>query len=88
MENGEISPSERRLLTRFRERLGISEDRAAELEATITAIQLTDDEKEYLEAYKDVAKDGDVSNGERRILNRLRTSLGISEERAKELEQM
>lgn len=88
LQNGEISPSERRLLTRFRERLGISETRAAELEATITAIQLTDDEKEYLEAYRDVAKDGDVSSGERRILDRLRTSLGISEERAKGLEQM
>ena len=88
LQNGEISPSERRLLTRFRERLGISETRAAELEATITAIQLTDDEKEYLEAYRDVANDGNVSERERRILDRLRTNLGISEERAKELEQM
>lgn len=87
-EDSEISPKERRLLNRLRERLGISEKRAEELEASLQSIQLTDDEKEYLEEYKACLEEGEISPKERRLLDRLRDKLGIPEERAKELETL
>ena len=85
-EDSEISPKERRLLNRLRERLDISEERAAELEASLQSIQLTDEEKEYLEEYKACLEEGEISSKERRLLDRLREKLEISEERAKEIE--
>ena len=88
-EDGEISPKERRLLERLREKLGISSERATELEATLSAPQLTDEEKEYLEEYKTCfEEDEEISPKERRLLNRLRDTLGISAERAEELEKL
>ena len=88
-EDGEISPKERRLLERFREKLGISAERAKELEESLSAPQLTDAEKEYLEEYKAcIEEDGEISPKERRLLNRIRESLGISEERANEIEKL
>lgn len=84
--DSEISPKERRLLNRLRERLGISEERATELETSLQSIQLTDEEKEYLEEYKACLEEGEISSKERRLLDRLRDKLGISEERAKEIE--
>lgn len=86
-EDGEISPKERRLLNRLRDRLDISESRAIELEVSLQFIQLTDEEKEYLEEYTAcVEEDDEISPKERRLLNRLRDKLGITEERAKEIE--
>ena len=66
---------------------GISEERAKELESTLTVPQLTDDEKEYLEAFKDACEDGKVSDKQRRLLEKLRVMYGISEKRARELEK-
>lgn len=87
-EDGNISPKERRLLERFREKLGISAERAKVLEESLVAPQLTDEEKEYLDEYKAcIEEDGEISPKERRLLNRIRESLGISEERANELEK-
>ena len=48
----------------------------------------TDEEKEYMEALDDVIEDGAIPNNVRRLLERERKSLGISEERAKELEEI
>lgn len=88
-EDGDISPKERRLLERFREKLGISAERAKELEEKLLTPQLTDAEQEYLEEYKACTEEnGDISPKERRLLNRLRDTLGISEERASELEKL
>lgn len=85
---GEISTGERRLLERLRRHLGISEERAAEIENSLKP-QLSDEEKEYLEEFKLCLEDGNnISSGERRLLDKLRNSLGISEERAKEIENM
>lgn len=86
LADGEITKTGRRLLNMHRERLGISESRAAELEASVTTPQLTDEEKEYLEAYQEANENGQVSDKERRMLNHIRNILGISEERAKEIE--
>lgn len=86
-EDNEISPRERRLLDRLRNKLNISEERAKELEESLKAPQLTEDEQEYLEEYKlCMEEDGEISSKERRLLDRLRDKLGISVERAKELE--
>lgn len=87
-EGGDISASERRLLERLRKYLGISEERALELEESLKP-SLTDDEKEYLEEYKLCLEDGgEISASERRLLDKLRNRLGISEERAKEIENI
>jgi hypothetical protein len=86
MEDGEIGARERKLLDKIRVKNGISEERAKELEATLSAPQLTDDEKEYLEAFKDACEDGKVSDKQRRLLEKLRVMYGISEERARQLE--
>lgn len=86
--NGSISNSQRRLLEKMRVSLRVSESRAKELEAMCSTPQLTDDEKEYWEEYKECLNDGgSITPSERRLLERLRKSLGISEERALEIER-
>lgn len=87
-EDGEISSKERRLLNRLRERLGITEERAEVLEASLSEPELTEEEQEYLDEYKACIEEGELSSKEIRLLNRLRMSLGITEERAKEIESL
>lgn len=88
-EDGKISSRERRLLNRIREKLGISEERAAELEASFMKPQLTEDEQEYLEEYKAcLEEDGEITPKAHRMLDRFRSRLGISEERALEIEKL
>ena len=87
-EDEEISPRERRLLEKLRIKLGITEERAKELEESLLAPALSDEEKEYLEEYKECAADGEITAKDRRLLDKLRKMLGISEERAKELETL
>lgn len=82
--DGEITSRERRLLDRLRKSLGITEARAKELEASVN--NMSDDEKEYQEELKACLEEGTISDRERRLLDRLRKSLGISEERAKAIE--
>ena len=88
-EDEEISSRERRLLNRLRDRLGISEARANELEESLKKPQLTEDEQEYYEEYKACLEDEtELSPRSRRLLDRFRSKLGISEERAKEIERL
>lgn len=86
--DGKIRGTGRKLINKMREQLGISEARAAELEASVTTPQLTDDEKEYLEAYREASANGEISDAERRDLDNLRNMLGISKKRAKEIEKI
>lgn len=88
LADGDIGSGERRLLDKLRSKLGISEERAAELEASLRKPQLTAEEQEYLEAYKEVVEDGAISEKERRLLNKLIKMYNISETRAKEIEEM
>lgn len=88
LEDGEIGPRERKSLERARVRLGISEARAAEIEASVSAPKLTDEEKEYLAEVKAMLEDGEIGPRERKSLERTRNRLGISEERAKEIEKI
>lgn len=86
LADGEIGDKERRRLNRWREKLGISEERAIELENSLQKPQLTEEEQEYLAEYKECLADGEIGSGERRFLNKVRNKLGISEERATEIE--
>ena len=86
----EIDALSRKFLERKRQKLGLSETRAQEIEDMVKASleSFTDEEKEYMEALDDVIEDGAIPNNVRRLLERERKSLGISEERAKELEDI
>jgi len=83
-----ISERDRKMLDKFRSRLGISEVRAHELEASCSKPKLTEDEQEYLEMFKEYAADGEISERDRKMLNKMRDRMGISEERAKEIESL
>ena len=87
LADGEISPRERRLLEKIRVQCGISEERAAELENSLTTIlQLTEEEQEYFDEYKEIVADGGITDKERRLLDKILKMNGISEERAREIE--
>lgn len=86
LEDGEIGPRERKALERHRVRLGISEERAEELEASLVTPSFSDDEIKYLEEVKFVLEDGEIGPRERKSLERHRVRLGIAEERAREIE--
>ena len=88
MEYGsEITSRERRMLGRIRQGLGISDERAKELEDSLLNPQLTEEEQEYLDALKELMEYGsEITSREHRMLDKIRQGLGISEARAKELE--
>ena len=86
-EDNCITEAERKYLERTRTKLGLSKERADEIEA-MTKPQLTQDEQEYLGIFKEMMKDGVISERERHILERKQRALGISPDRAKELEQL
>lgn len=88
LADGELGNSERRLLNKLRDKLGIGEERANELEASLSKPQLSEEEQEYVEAYQDAMEDGVISEKERRLLDKLMKINGISEDRAKELEKL
>ncbi len=85
---GIISEKDRKMLDRFRIKCGISVERATELEADCCISSLCDKEKEYLEIFKEIAADGEITPRKRKILMREAESLDITEERAKELENL
>ncbi len=87
-EDGEITDRERRLLEKLRTKLGISESRAKELEDALANPSLTAEEQEYLDEYKSIVADGEITDKERKLLDKIRKMSGISEERAKEIEKM
>lgn len=85
-EDGEIGTRERKLLDIIRVKNGISEERARELESTLTIPQLTQDELEYLETYQEYAEKGEITEKERRRLDKFAKALGLTERRIQELE--
>ena len=87
--DGTISEKERRLLSRLAKSLGISDARVQELEALASTSGITEEEREYLNEYRTcLADNGNISEKEQRLLSRLAKSLGISDERVKELQKM
>lgn len=88
-DDGMISDRERRLLDKLRKSLGISEERAKELEVMCNPNVLTPEEQEYADEIKVCLEDdGVISERERRLLTKLSNSLGIPKERALEIEKM
>lgn len=89
LEDGEMTSTERRLLNRLRESLSISEERALELEAKCCCNNLNPDEQEYANEVKACLEyDGRISDRERHLLSRLAKSLGITADRAIEIEKI
>ena len=94
-DDGVIDQKERRLLDRTRQKLGLSEEQAKRLEEEARKLiensmqgELTPEEAEYLDDVRVYLEDdGVIDEKERRLLERVRQKLGISEERAKELEE-
>ena len=85
-DDGIIDDVERRFLEKKRVRLGVSEERAKEIEEECLP-KLTAEEREYIETLKEFG-DADLQNPRiRRMLDHECESLGISEERALELEK-
>lgn len=87
-DDAEITPRERKMLDRIRQSLGISKERAQELEASLTKPQLTEDEQEYLDMFHEYAEKGEVTEKERRRLDKFAAAMGISAERVKEIEKI
>jgi hypothetical protein len=89
LEDGNIDSSIRKLLERKRIKLGISKVRAEEIEKIcISHSSFSKEEQEYIDALKEAVDDGAISNSARRLLERERKSLGITEVRAKEIESL
>lgn len=66
---------------------GISDARTIELENSCI-IHLSPEEQEYLNEYKEIVADGEFSERDRRYLAKIMQMNGITEKRAKELENM
>lgn len=86
-ETGTIIDDDRKYLERKRKKFGITEKRAREIEQEATP-SLTENEKEYLETFKELAASGTLTDRAKRLLERERESLGISKERAAEIEKL
>lgn len=86
LSDGDITPRERRLLDKIRIQFGISEQRAKELEDSLTTLQLTEEEQEYLNEYKEIIVGGEITEKERRLLDKILKLNGISQDRAREIE--
>ena len=87
-DDGMIDKQERKILDNMLDVLNISPERGQQLEVIVlNRRDLTKEEKEYLVKVKSFISDGVISDRERRMLNRLANLLGISEQRAIELEK-
>ena len=85
LEDGEISESDRDFLNIKRSMLGISEQRASELEKSL-ATQLTEGEQFYLKKYRKYAETGEITEMQRHFLDDIANTYGLSSERVKQLE--
>jgi DNA-binding response OmpR family regulator len=89
LQGAQITELQRKLLNRLREKLGISAERANLLEQVVTNKKppYTPEELEYLETLELCLESGSIGNDARKILDRRRLKLNISERRAHQLEQ-
>lgn len=85
-EDGTITDRERKLLDKIRRMNGISEERACEIEQMLQP-KLSPEEQEYVDEYKEIISEGNISDRDRRYLDKIMKVNGISEERARELEK-
>jgi len=92
-DDGIIDDDERKILERKRTKYNITKERGIELEneniGKFNFLNLTTEEKEYIEEIKFFLEDdNEISEIERRMLDRLKVKLKISNERAFELESI
>ena len=95
MENGSVSENNRKILTKRIEKYGITDKRAKELEDFARQEYLeskkvkfeSEEEKEYYEFIVDLMENGAISENNRKILDKRKVKFGISEARAKKLEE-
>lgn len=81
--DGELSERDQRILDRLRQKLNITEERVSELINTLN--NHSDEEKELIEEIRFMLQDGDITEREERILLRLASKIGVSNERCLEL---
>lgn len=88
LADGEIAASERRLLDRLANKLGLSPEQVKRIEES-ACNPLTDEEKEYLDEYLAcLADDPELSSSTRRLLSKMAKSLGLTEEQINKLENL
>lgn len=88
LDDNEITSKERRLLIRLQQSLGITDERAAYLEMICKQPQLSKEEFEYIEEYKEcIEDDGSISPRSRRLLDKLAVTLRIDPERQSAIEK-
>lgn len=88
LNDGQISTSERRLLDRLAKSLGLSKEQINKIESAVNN-PLSEPEKEYLEEYRAcLSDDPDISPSTRRLLNRLASSLNLTEEQVNKIEKL
>lgn len=96
MADGMIDNSERNLLNKKKDKLGLSDSKALELERFAKNEYLdnkipslkTKEEKDYYELLIDMMEDGVIDESERNVLNKRREKYGISVSRASEIESL
>ena len=94
LDDGAIVYSERILLNKKKDKYGISDERAKEIEDfALQEIQNknkpkfnTEGEEEYYELLVDMLEDGAIDESGRSLLNKRKSKYGLSDERVKEIE--
>ena len=85
-DDGEIIDTEMSILKKLSKKYGIDDDRAEELINQTVSNYINQEEKEYIQEVINAAKDGQISDSERRSLDFFREKLNISKEKAEKLE--
>ncbi|MBD5372066.1 MAG: hypothetical protein HDR75_01790 [Bacteroides sp.] len=87
LNDGSVSTSERRLLNRLANSLGLTEEQVQQIENSLSP-QLSDEEKEYLAEYKLCLADGEITPSARRLLDRMAKSLNLTPQQIQTLESL
>lgn len=86
-DDGIIDNSEQIFLNKTREKLGLTEERAKELQESLLKPQFTENEKEYINALSELMIDGQIPESAQRIVERFRNLYEIDEQRTNEIEK-
>jgi ferredoxin len=88
-DGANLTPRELKLLELLRESLGITVERDQELKDFLFTSKMTVKEQQYLDSVRGFLVDGyELTSRERKILVSIREAFGISEERARFIENM
>lgn len=86
-DDGVIDNSEQIFLNKTREKFGLTEERAKELQESLLKPQFTENEKKYINALSELMIDGQIPESAQRIVERFRNLYEIDEQRANEIEK-